>query len=224
MDRRFFERVMFTDESIFTSKRMINKQNTRRWTRNNEHWEFEIEPDERFKTMVWCGIINNRLVGPHFFHENLNGERYLEFLQEDLPQYLQQAGVPEQVRQRMWFQQDGAPPHRAAIVRQYLNEIFPNRWIGIGGPMYWPPKSPDLAPPDFYLWGKLKEAVYATEPESLEELEEAIRNACAAIPVRDLQRCHETFIQKRVNLCIDVAGGRFEHFIRCRQCNIYINN
>jgi hypothetical protein len=33
----------------------------------------------------------------------------------------------------MYFQQDGAPAHNAIIVKQYLNDIFPNRWIGTHG-------------------------------------------------------------------------------------------
>ena len=32
------------------------------------------------------------------------------------------------------FQQDGAPPHWGLIVRDFLNETFPNRWIGRNGP------------------------------------------------------------------------------------------
>jgi hypothetical protein len=30
----------------------------------------------------------------------------------------------------------------------YLNKQFPNRWIGRGIPQNWPPRSPDLNPPD----------------------------------------------------------------------------
>jgi len=37
-------------------------------------------------------------------------------------------------------------------VRVYLNESFPNRWLGHIGPVAWPPRSPDLTPLDYYLW------------------------------------------------------------------------
>jgi len=30
----------------------------------------------------------------------------------------------------IYFHQDGAPPHYSVNARQYLNEIFPNKWIG----------------------------------------------------------------------------------------------
>ena len=49
----------------------------------------------------------------------------------------------------MYFQHDGAPPHNTRHVREYLNESFPNRWLGRGGPVAWAPRSPDLTPLDY---------------------------------------------------------------------------
>ena len=51
-------------------------------------------------------------------------------------------------------QHDGAPAHFALDVREYLDNVFPNRWIGRGGPVQWPPRSPDLTPMDFFIWGR----------------------------------------------------------------------
>jgi hypothetical protein len=50
----------------------------------------------------------------------------------------------------MFFQQDGAPAHNAIIVKQKLNEMFPNRWIGTYGVVPWPARSPDLTSLDFF--------------------------------------------------------------------------
>jgi len=58
-------------------------------------------------------------------------------------------------RARMWLQHDGAPPHNARIIRDFLNETFNNR-IRRGGPIEWPTRSLDLTSPDFYLWDYLK--------------------------------------------------------------------
>jgi len=46
----------------------------------------------------------------------------------------------------MYFQHDRVPPHYARRVREYLNEPFPNRWLGRGGPVEWPPRLPDFTP------------------------------------------------------------------------------
>jgi hypothetical protein len=73
---------------------------------------------------------------------------------------LQQAGIKDTAV----LQLDGAPPHFALHVRDYLNETFPGRWIGRGSeaspaPFAWPPRSPDLTAPDNALWGFIKESV-----------------------------------------------------------------
>lgn len=52
--------------------------------------------------------------------------------------------------ENLFFQQDGAPPHYAMPVRNWLNERFPGKWIGRRGAIEWPPRSPDLTPLDFF--------------------------------------------------------------------------
>jgi hypothetical protein len=44
-------------------------------------------------------------------------------------------------------------------VIQHLNDTFLNQWIGCGSTINWPPRSPDLTPLDFCLWGWLKSEV-----------------------------------------------------------------
>ena len=60
--------------------------------------------------------------------------------------------------------QDGAPPHWAQRVRDWLNPKMLDQWIGRGGPqdrnVAGPPRSPDLTPMDFYVWGHIKSKVY----------------------------------------------------------------
>ena len=63
------------------------------------------------------------------------------------------------------FQQDGAPPHLALDVRAYLNDELANCWVGTAAAaddalLLWPPRSPDLTPLDFFLWGFVKGKVY----------------------------------------------------------------
>ena len=80
------------------------------------------------------------------------------------------------------FMQDGAPPHFALTVRAWLDQHFSGRWLGRRGPHEWPPRSPDLTPCDFYLWGYTKEEVYKTKPRTLEDLEIRIQQVLNAIP------------------------------------------
>lgn len=94
--------------------------------RNNQH---------QFSINVWAGIVENNII-IYLFPHRLNGIVYLNFLREILPGLLE--NVPLAVLQNMWYQHDGAPAHFTLDVRNYLNQVFPNRWIGCGGPIDWP--------------------------------------------------------------------------------------
>ena len=65
---------------------------------------------------------------------------------------------------------DEAPPHFSRVARQFLNQRFANKWIGSGGPIARPARSPDLNPLDFHLWGHLKSIAYTTSIENAEIL------------------------------------------------------
>ena len=53
------------------------------------------------------------------------------------------------------YQQDEAPPHWNMDVRGSLKAKFPNRLDATD-------RSPDLTPLDFFLWGYVKDRVFAT--------------------------------------------------------------
>lgn len=52
--------------------------------------------------IVWCGIVDNRIIGAIFLEENLNKFRCQYLSEQELPDAL--ADVPFDLRQRMWFQ------------------------------------------------------------------------------------------------------------------------
>ena len=60
------------------------------------------------------------------------------------------------------FQQDGAPLPWGSHVCWFLDETFANRWLGRDGPTPWPPRSQDITPLDFFLWGYVKDRVFST--------------------------------------------------------------
>ena len=79
------------------------------------------------------------------------------------------------------FQLDGAPPHWGLRVRASLEEDFPNRWISREGPISWPPRSPDVTPLDFFLWGYVKSRVYESPVHDLGDLRDRIQLAMESI-------------------------------------------
>lgn len=207
----FFRYVLFSDEATFQSTGSLNRHNCHYWSVENPHWTQQIDHQHRWSLNVWCGIVDGQINGPYFFDGTVDGPNYLQFLQNELPVLMED--VPLATRQRAWFQQDGAPPHFARVVRDYLNIHFPNRWIGRGGFVSWPPRSPDLTPLDFYLWGYVKDIVYTNRPTTPVDLKQRIRDAIANIPAVVLRSVIGNF-QRRLELCLNENGGNIEHLLR----------
>lgn len=82
---------------------------------------------------------------------------------------------------RTWFQQDGATCHTSNESLPVVKEMFPEKLISRRGDILWPPRSPDLSPADFFLWGYLKHRVYIHKPRTLLELKAKIREEMSAI-------------------------------------------
>jgi len=87
-----------------------------------------------------------------------------------------------------------------------LRRLFPQRVISRFGDVPWPPRSPDLSTPDFFLWGYLKSKVYSNRPTDLHALKENIREEIAKLSKETLQTVIRSFLT-RVHLCIEEGGG-----------------
>ena len=85
----------------------------------------------------------------HLLEGNLNGERYLEILNDIIIPHLRYEFGDR--FNRLWWAKYGAPTHRRVIVLGRLNEVFYSRVIALGHETEWPPRSPDITPCDFFL-------------------------------------------------------------------------
>jgi hypothetical protein len=209
-DRDFFSRVLFCDEATFSNVVSMNKQNSRYWAIENPRWMCQVPHQHQWRLNVWCGILGNHVIGPYFFDAILTGPIYSEFLRNVLPTLLED--VPLEIRQNMWFQHDGAPPHGTIACTNYLNLKFANKWIGLRGPVAWPARSPDLTPLDYFLWGRVKDLVYARAPTTQEDMRRRIVDACASITAEELRNVRNS-LANRIHWCIDVEGAHFEHLM-----------
>ncbi|KAJ8921290.1 hypothetical protein NQ315_013764 [Exocentrus adspersus] len=115
-DPNFLNNIVFSDEETFCLNGSVNRHNCRYWSQENPHWIQECHSHNQAKVKnVWAAIVENRIIGPYFFEENLTAARYLEFLRFDLIPALavlfpnnEDGNSPHQ---RIWFQQNGAPLH-----------------------------------------------------------------------------------------------------------------
>ena len=100
---------------------------------------YEVVERDSPKLNVKCGLMHDQIIGPFIFSESTTTANiYLDMLKHYV--------VPQLEEFQPWFvfQQDGVPPHLGLMIRDFLNETFPNRWIGKSGPTPWPPRSPDI--------------------------------------------------------------------------------
>jgi len=74
----------------------------------------------------------------------------------------------------------------------------------------WPPRSPDLTPVDFFLWGLLKGKVYKNTARTIEQLKDAIRQEIQAVNVDTLGKVFQN-LQKLIQVYLDVKGDQFQH-------------
>jgi hypothetical protein len=68
--------TFFTDEVWFHLSRYINAQNNKYWSSINPRQSFEVLLYDQ-KIGVWCAITSSRIVGPIFFENTINSERYV---------------------------------------------------------------------------------------------------------------------------------------------------
>ena len=108
-----------------------------------------------------------------------------------------------------YFQQDGATCHTSNGSMTEIESFFDDRIISKA---LWPPRSPDLSPPDFFLWGALKGKAYANKPRTIQELENNIRHEIAAI-IEDVLQATFANMKRRVQLCLDSGGEHFQHLL-----------
>ena len=106
----------------------------------------------------------------------------------------------------MWFQQDGATSHTSRVTIDLLKGKFGERVISRNDPVERQPRSCDLTPLDFFLWGHIKSLVYTNKPATLYDLKDNIQREIANIPVEMCARVVENWVQ-RIDHCKRACGG-----------------
>jgi len=164
--------ILFSDEASFTRDGVNNLRNVHMWSHDNPHETSVSNFERKFTVNVWCFVLGNKLIGPFVFDNNVKGNAYEVFLPNELPGLLED--IQLMLRRPKYFPNNGAPAHCSRHLRDYLIESFPNHWLGRGGPVAWPPRSPELTPLDYYLWGHMKTLDYETKFDSRAALRDRI--------------------------------------------------
>ncbi|GFV30322.1 putative transposable element [Trichonephila clavipes] len=200
----FHKRILFSDEAHFWLNGYVDKQTCRIWSEANPqvYVETPLHPE---KLTVWCALWGGGIIGPYFFKNDeghnvtVNGDRYRAMIANFFIPELNNHDVQE-----LWFQQDGATCHTARAPIDLLKDTLGDRLISRFGPVNWPPRSCDLTPLDYFLWGYVKSLVYADKPKMLDHLEDNIRRVIADIRPQMLEKV----IENRTSRLVYIRASR----------------
>ena len=108
----------------------------------------------------------------------------------------------KRARTKLVLHMDNSPIHRSAAVKDALEKA------GIEAAPH-PPYSPDLAPSDFYLFGKLKNAAKTVQFNDVLEIESWIKSKFDAIVKSELQSVFDGW-RRRLEACVACGGTYVE--------------
>jgi hypothetical protein len=188
--------VIFSDESCFDVT-PARSQIVRRSTREQittahiaQHRPFQV------KTMFW-GCMCHTGPGPLIpVIGTMRQANYLATLQEHLlPKVTEWFGSDQCI-----YQQDNAPCHKAASVRNFLQQ----QTFEV---MEWPPYSPDLSPIE-NLWAIVKRRVHSSTINNKQQLQDRVLDVWNNDPlIRDSCKSLIEGMPRRVRACIAARGA-----------------
>jgi transposase len=191
--------VIISDESRFG----LFDDSRRIWLQRGIYHEITFRGKPKFQKtfMVWGAIglgWKSKLI---FLEENVTAQVYQQMLSENM--------VFEEIHehfqeQNIYFQQDGAPAHRA---KTSISEISKKCSLISD----WPPNSPDLSVIE-NLWGILKRKVSEESPKTIPELKQIL--------IQEWNNLDQTMIDElikstphRFKLCLDHHGVSIGHIL-----------
>ena len=112
----------------------------------------------------------------------------------------------------VYFQQDGAKWHASGETINLLREKFLGRVISRNDDCNWSPRSCDVIPLDFFLWGHVKDKVYADALQSIQHLKEKMREVIDEIEPHLFENVMEHFIN-RASSCKRSCGVHINYIV-----------
>ena len=199
-------KIIYGDEKYFVLKQNPNRQTDRFWAPFNPHECVETKEQGGKKAMCWVGLVEGKVLGPVWFEGNMTGEVYREEVLEFV--WNKVKGVA--TRKGYWFMQDGASSHTTNDNMRFLHSKFHDRIISNKNEVIWPPKSPDMNPLDFFLWGHTMSHIFRCQPRTLTDMKDMVDDFCRSLDADLIKKVCRS-VHSRAKLCLEQEGGHFEH-------------
>lgn len=216
-DNQLLPSLIFFDEACFTFDGYVSNRNVYWWARSSADVpnQLRLAGKEVYsqRVMVWVAVnMQFGLSEPYIFNHTVDQHSYLRCVRDWFIQYLRNKGLDSH---HFHFQQDGARCHTTDLVlhelRQHFIEVIGNRG-NANEPSTWPPRSPDLSPCDFWLWGRLMGLIYPCNnprPNNLADLRNRITHALQQIPLAEVHHALRSW-RRRLECCVETQGKHFE--------------
>jgi hypothetical protein len=199
------EKIMFSDEKMFTVNGGLNKQNQIVYAESREHANQMGAIFEKTKypmsVMIWCGLTFNGATEPYVLAvgESVTSNLY----QTDILPFAKSEGNRLFGCNNWMFQQDGATAHTAKTSQQWCRENF----YSFIEKDRWPPNSPDLNPLDYYFWNSVVTRMKKINFNSKESFVNEIKAAIKRIPIDEIRKAIKAFSSRLRN--VEEKNGEF---------------
>ena len=95
--------------------------------------------------------------------------------------------------------------NRTALL-DVMRPVFEDGIISRRADAVWPPRSCDLTPLDYYFWGAVKDTCYFDKPETIDALNDNIREAIGKIQLHSIDNVLKNCTD-RVGYCMASRGS-----------------
>jgi histone-lysine N-methyltransferase SETMAR len=166
---------------------MISKQKTKdQALQDAKHFTFKSQKTEMFVTFFNSGgIIHKEFVPPGHM---VNKEYYVKVLSH-LVQRIHRVRPQFQERGSWFHLHDSATPHTAVSVQQFLaKQGIPE--------LTDPPYSPDLSPPDFFLFPQIKSTPKGRRLEDTKDIKRNVTKKLLALDTNEFKKCFQRFCEQ----------------------------
>ncbi len=205
-ERRLLEKVVTGDESYFHLYMPETKESSKQWLESSDprpQKALRGRGGPRTKVMLLIFFDCHGVVFRKFYrNQTMTGRLYLQAIQE-LYEAIQNRRTQLWRRGDIILHDDNASPHRADPVehwkRQHAIRVLPH-----------PPYSPDLAPADFWLFGRLKKVMRGIRYPDQNVLEFETDRMLGLIPQHEFRDAILRKWPHRMRRCISHDGNYFE--------------
>lgn len=204
---QFLHRIWFGGEAKFYTNGRVECHNVIYMADNPENPESKIPPPRTNSYVTVFAVMNAEVIfGPYITTGKVDNNTYKLYLKKFVYE-LQQI---RRIQNRLYdpiFMHDDSSLHEDA--NAFLEEQFPNYWIGPGSPHgTWPRMSPDINPLCFFLWGHIKNKVYETPftDNDTTELGNRIQHAFTELHPDMLEEAAKAY-KERLKLIVKQDGG-----------------